>query len=373
MKDKLIQIDPLKPESKPVWRQRVEKYITSLKTDSQHVRSLVQAGFMLLILWIGYEFYLFVDSHQNGAAGGFLPRPPGVEGFLPISALISLKYWLVTGIFNDIHPSGLVIFLIILALGLFMKKSFCSWVCPVGLISESLWQLGQKIFKRNPEIPRWLDYPLRSLKYLLLIFFAEAILVGMNEWSLERFIYSPYNKVADIKMYLFFANIDSFALWTIGILMALSVVVKNFWCRYLCPYGALLGFVSFFSPLKVTRDAETCTDCRECTLVCPNRINVHKATRVISDECTACGLCVNACPIEDTLEFRVSKKSLKVPGWAMGLTIVLFFLLGSSIAHLSGKWQNGISDQEYNRRIKEINSPLYHHAQGEVPEYGKDD
>ena len=92
-------------------------------------------------------------------------------------------------------------------------------------------------------------------------------------------------------MLYFFTKIDAFALWTLIILVVFSVLIKNFWCRYLCPYGALLGFLSIFSPLKITRNEETCTDCEACTDACPHAIRVHTRLRVISDECTACGMC----------------------------------------------------------------------------------
>lgn len=182
-----------------------------LKEDSQFLRSAVQFSFIMLCLWIGIEFSLFVRWGQSGGAASFHSRPPGVEGFLPISSLISLNYWLETGIINDVHPSGFFMFLAILAVGFFLKKAFCSWLCPIGTLSESLWRLGQKLFRRNFRLTKWLDYPLRSLKYLLLLFFTYAI-VHMDVTSLRMFIESPYNKVADVKMYLFFADISSFAL-----------------------------------------------------------------------------------------------------------------------------------------------------------------
>jgi len=349
------------------------EFIKNLKSDGQKLRLYVQAGFLLVILWIGYEFYGFVQFHQSAGTAPYFARPPGVEGFLPISALISLKYWVLTGVFNEIHPSGLVIFIIILILGLFLKKSFCSWICPVGLISESLWQLGQKIFKKNIRLWKWLDIPLRGLKYLLLLFFLYAILWQMDATALRTFIYSPYNKVADIKMLLFFTEISEFALWTLIILVVLSVVIKNFWCRYLCPYGALLGFLSIFSPVKVTRNEETCTDCQKCTKVCPHLIQVHTLDRVVSDECTGCALCVDSCPEESTLEFKINKKSRPIPTWAFGLTVVLIFVLGTILARITGHWHNGISDEEYSRRVQEIDKPIYNHNQGKVPEYGEDD
>ena len=351
----------------------VFQYIDRFKSDGQKVRLYIQMLFFIVVLWIGFEFYGFIRFLESGGVAMHFTRPPGVEGFLPISALISLKYWFMTGIINNIHPAGLVIFVLIIILGLFLKKSFCSYICPVGLISESLWPIGQKIFGRNISIWRWLDYPLRSLKYLLLLFFLWAILVQMDLLSLKQFIYSPYNRVADIKMLYFFTRIDAFALWTLIVLVLLSVVIKNFWCRYLCPYGALLGFLSMFSPIKVTRTAETCTDCEACTDACPQSIKVHTHLRVISDECTACGLCVAACPEKETLDLKVSKKGKAIPSWAFGLTVLLIFFFGTLLARITGHWQNGITDEEYMRRMQEIDKPIYEHNRGEVPQYGPED
>jgi polyferredoxin len=352
----------------------IESFWTGLKQDGQRVRFYIQLGFLLLILWIGIDFYLFVRYFQQGGSGIYFGRPPGVEGFLPISSLISLKYWLQSGIFNSIHPAGLVLFIIILSLGFLLKKSFCSWICPVGLLSESLWQLGQKIFKENLHLPKWLDIPLRGIKYLLLIFFLYAILWQMDAAQVERFIHSPYNKVADIKMLLFFTELSSFAFWTLAVLILLSVVIKTFWCRYLCPYGGLLGFLSLFSPVKVTRNPITCTDCKKCTKVCPNLIAVHKPLRVISDECTACALCVDACPVENTLQFKTGKKSKNtIPTWAFGLLVLGIFITGFLTASISGHWQNSISKDEYLKRIQEIDKPVYGHNRGEVPDYTPED
>ena len=232
--------------------------------------------------------------------------------------------------------------------------------------------LGQKIFKRNWALPRWLDYPLRSLKYLLLFFFGWSI-AHMDVGALAGFIYSPYNKVADIKMYLFFAEISGAALLTISILMVLSIFVKNFWCRFLCPYGALLGIVGWFSPLKVTRTASSCIDCELCTKACPANIKVHKATRVWSDECSSCLACVQVCPVKDTLEVRMRKKGPAVPAWVLGTLVAALFVAVTGTAMLAGHWQNTISQQEYQRRFKELHSPLYQHFRGEVPQYGPND
>ena len=348
-------------------------FIRNIKSDGQKTRMYIQFGFLLLIMWIGYEFYGFVQYHQTDWKTQYFSRPPGVEGFLPISALLSLKYWLITGIINDIHPSGMILLIIIIAVSFLLKKSFCAWICPVGLMSESLWQLGIKLFKKNIRLWKWLDFPLRSLKYILLFFFIYAVFWEMDVLSLKQFIYSPYNKVADIKMLMFFTDMSSVTLWTLIILVILSVVIKNFWCRYLCPYGAFLGFLSIFSPVKVTRNEETCTNCQKCTKACPHLIPVHTLERVSSDECTGCSLCLVVCPEEDTLDFKVTKKSKAIPTWAFGLSVVLIFLMGTALARITGHWQNKISDQEYRKRVQEIDKPIYNHNRGKVPAYDEND
>jgi polyferredoxin len=331
-----------------------------LKHDSQYLRSAVQTAFMLLCLWIGIEFYLFVRWGMLGNSVSAVSRPPGVEGFLPISALISLKYWLQTGVINNIHPSGLFIFVAILFISLLMKKAFCSWMCPIGTLSESLRMLGERLFGRNLRFPPWLDYPLRSLKYIILGFFAYVI-GTMDVGSLQAFIESPYNRMADVKMYLFFANISSTALRTVLVLIFLSVVVKNFWCRYLCPYGGLLGLLSFLSPLKVTRQASTCIDCELCTRSCPSGIKVHAAKRVWSDECTACHKCVVACPVKDTLDVKVPLHAGPLPSWTFGTLVAGVFIAIVGLAMITGKWQNSISSDEYKLRFKELETPAYEH------------
>jgi len=349
-----------------------KRFHVRLKNDSQFLRSSYQFAFALLCVWIGIEFYLFMRWGQSNGAAQFVARPPGVEGFLPISSLISLKYWIATGIVNEVHPSGLSILLAIMALSFFLKKAFCSWLCPIGTISESLWRLGERLFKNNRRIPRWVDIPLRSLKYALLLFFSYAIW-QMDVSALRAFIYSPYNKVADIKMYLFFAEITSFSLWTIVILAALSIVIKNFWCRYLCPYGALLGIISLMSPFKITRIQKTCIDCQLCTKACPANIKVHSATRVWSDECMNCMECVEVCPVKNTLNVRFSASTPPVPGWAMGTLVAGIFVAITGLAILSGHWHNTISREEYLKRFQQLDSPAYQHFRGQVPEYDSND
>ncbi|MCF6269315.1 MAG: 4Fe-4S binding protein [Melioribacteraceae bacterium] len=316
----------------------------------QDSRFYIQLFFAALTIWIGIEFYFFVGWLESGGAVEFFPRPPGAEAFLPISSLMSLLLFFKTGVIHPVHPAGLFIFVAILSVSFVFGKSFCSWICPIGLISELIGDFGAKIqkklFKRNLVLPKFLDYPLRSLKYLLLLFFVDAIL-RMSAMSLQYFLDAPYNVMSDVKMYEFFAEISQFSLIVIASLFLLSIVIRNFWCRYLCPYGALLGISSLLSFTKIKRNKETCTDCKACTIVCPSNIKVHKIETVISDECVACLQCVDSCPVPDSLELRaaIGKKKFNKKYVGLAILLIYFIILGVGVA--TDNWQNNISKEKY--------------------------
>ncbi|MBK6681909.1 MAG: 4Fe-4S binding protein [Ignavibacteriales bacterium] len=338
--------------NRPVKKEREGKLQSS--------RFWVQTAFTILCLWIGIEFYYFLRFFETGGLEGSFSRPPGVEGFLPISSMMSVYYFAITGDLHQAHPAGFFIFLGILSLSFLLGKSFCSWICPVGFISEAIGDFGDaismKLFKRKISIPKFLDYPLRSIKYLLLAFFVYAIFMLMSAAALKAFLDSPYNVISDVKMYYFFADISQFAFTVIAVLFILSVVVRNFWCRYLCPYGALLGIMSLISPLKIKRDAEKCTSCSLCTKACPNRIVVEKVNYVMSDECSSCMKCVDACPVRDTLYLQqvVTGKRVKKK-YVTPLVLGSFFFF-ITLGIITGNWQNKITKEEYEVYIEMKNS-----------------
>ncbi|MBD3401296.1 4Fe-4S binding protein [candidate division GN15 bacterium] len=323
------------------------KAIKNREKPIQKTRLAIQAAFSALCVWIGVEMLLFVRYLESGGARSFVERPPGVDGFLPISSLMNLYYWMHSGEIHPYHPAGLFILLAIILVSLVFGKAFCSWLCPVGLISETVGDLGKKLFGRTIRVWRWLDYPLRSLKYLLLGFFAYSIFFLMNEIALKRFLDSPYNLVSDIKMYYFFADISQFALIVVGVLLLLSIVVRNFWCRYLCPYGALLGLTSLLSPHKIKRDPISCIDCGKCAKACPSSIKVDKVKTVISDECTTCLNCVDVCPVANTLYLQSTATKKPVNKRLVAVGIVAIFMLVTGIGIVSGNWQNDITPQQY--------------------------
>jgi len=333
-------------------------------------RRLAQAGSLALVVVIGVQFGFWALARIGGRAPG-VGRPAGVEGFLPISALMSLRVWLAGGGIHPIHPAGLAILVAVVAMSTLLAKSFCSHVCPIGTISEALGRLGARLIGRLWVLPRWLDVPLRALKYLLLAFFLWATWVALDVPGVRAFLDSPYNRVADAKMLVFFARPSRLTVAVMGILVVGSVFIRDLWCRYLCPYGALLGVLGRLAPLKVTRDPATCTDCGKCTKVCPARLRVHTMTRVASFECTSCQDCVAACPVKECLIVRpptrtVGRLRLR-PVLAVGLAVGIY-LATTTAFRLSGHWRGSVSEREYAERLREIDSPLYTHVGGMASE-----
>src|SRR5512133_688326 len=315
------------------------------------IRIVVQWCFLAWVVGIGIRFGLFINSVESGAAAPLVSRPPGVEGFLPIGALTSLKYSLVSGNIHPVHPAALVIFVTIVLMSLLAKKSFFSWLCPVGTLSEAVHKLGRRIFGRNFRIWPWLDIALRGIKYLLLLLFVFFILVGMSADALVNFLDAPYWAVSDVKMLRFFTHMSGTTMVILSILTFLSFFYKMFWCRYLCPYGALLGLASMLSPFKIRRDTTGCTGCRRCTAACPSSLAVHASDAIYSPECTGCLTCVANCPERNVLAMQPALWTRPLPFWVFPALVCLIFSAGIAAGMLGGHWQTSLSYADYQRLL----------------------
>jgi len=309
-------------------------------------RLLIQWLFFIWIVIIGIQFGFFVHHFVTGGAAPYYSRPPGIEGFLPLGALTSLRYTLFSGHFDPLHPAALVLFVTFVALSLLTKKSFCSWLCPVGTLSELLWKLGQYRLGGTYRIWRWLDILLRCSKYLLLLFFVKLLFFDMPTQALKHFVSSPYWAMSDVKMLHFFTDISPTVLLIIAVLCVLSLFYKNFWCRYLCPYGALLGLVSMASPFKIRRNPALCSQCQRCSQACPSLLPVARKTTIRSPECTACLSCVSVCN-DGALHMTLPGLKKTLPRWIFPVLVIGLYAAGVAVGMVSDHWQTSLSYDDY--------------------------
>ena len=331
-----------------------KKILERRRGDRSHLlRRAVQLIFLALSIWIGIEFYQFVRHYETGGQSPWAPRPSGIEGWLPIASLMNLKYWIVTGRVPGTHAAGMFLLLAFVTISLLLRKSFCGWLCPVGTVSEYLWRLGRETFKRNFRLPKWADYPLRALKYILMGLFLYAV-GGMSAVAIRAFLEGPYGVIADVKMLNFFRYLGTTAAIVVGLLVLLSVFVQNFWCRYLCPYGALMGLIAAASPVRIRRDTTLCIDCAKCTHACPSALPVDQLIQIRSPECIGCYECVSACPAAGALEMTAPRRR-KVPAWAMAAALSVIFLTFVGYAQWAGHWQENVPSSVYFRLIPNAN------------------
>ena len=176
---------------------------------------------------------------------------------------------------------------------------------------------------------------------------------------------TPYGLVADVKMLNFFRDIGVTAALVVGVLMLLSMLIQNFWCRYLCPYGALLGLASFMSPVKIRRDGEACIDCGKCARACPANLPVDQLAQIRSAECGACMACVAACPADNALQFALPPRRAAAPEqrWyrrslqplAIAGILAYIFLGLILLARATNHWQTNIPRTVYMNLVPHVN------------------
>ena len=302
-------------------------------------RFVSQLYFLLLCLTAGAFLFQAVLLIPELGTEAFAYRFPMLEAFLPISAMVGLKYWLFTGEYDPVHPAGLTILLLAVLSAFLLKRGFCSHICPIGTVSEYTYKLRQRIVPRRLQLPKPFVYVLKVPKYLLICFLAFVVLISMSGMDIVYFIRSPYNMISEIKMMNFFLDPSPLTIKVVLFLTAASLLLSNFWCRFLCPYGALLSIFAAFSSVSIRRDEKRCASCHSCEQACLNQLSITDRSEVDSPDCTLCQSCTAACP-KGALEARAVYGRYPLhPRIYAGLLLGLFGL-GILLAVLSGHWQS---------------------------------
>jgi len=314
--------------------------INTLREGTQHVLALS-------LLLVAVQYTINTVLLKQGITP-WLMRPDVVDAFLPIAGGIELKAIVSLNLWDQTHPAAAVMLAAVLLTGLLCKRAFCGWACPLGLAGEYLYAVRKRFIKSELTPPAWLDWPLRMLKYLLLLGLCY-IVIGMPSESIPYYLEGNYHKIADLKMALFFLTPSLITLFVFALILALAAWRRQGFCRYLCPYGAMLGILSFASPLKIRRDTQHCLieakgmKCDKCTRACPANIIVHTKTTVRSDECQACMRCVAACPKSAALGLGLKSGHRLGHKGLLALVLIALFILPLG-AYLAGFWHSQTPD-----------------------------
>lgn len=211
---------------------------------------------------------------------------------------------------------GLVLSLIIIVITLIFGRAFCSWICPFGILNQ--W-VSHVFNKRRPVD----DYRVNAyralfrLKYYILTILLVLALFGSLQIGLldpitlitRSFTVSVFPALhyagaeISIKQSLFYGGMLLAVLFII-ILFA-NRFLSRFWCRVLCPLGALLGILSSRSIMRIRRDVEKCTDCQKCLRYCHGGCDPHLELRTA--ECHVCMNCIEDCP-EDAIHYGTARE-----------------------------------------------------------------
>jgi polyferredoxin len=303
---------------------------------------------LFLSLIVAFVEYARFAYWVSTGAGSPVARPDVADAFLPLGGVAALRVWLSTGFWDNLHPVALVVMIAIIATAWLFRRAACSWLCPIGMVSEYLGKLGIKIrHGKTVHVPKWLDRTLIGIKYVLTVVIL-LMLFGAPVAALRDFMSQSFYATSDYGLWHVYAQNFAVASIIIGAILVASTFVKSVWCRYVCPYGALQGLFGLISPVVLAKDQETCTSCGACSRACPNAVDVAgaKKSAVVSAECMGCGSCIQACPREDTLSFKVLGK-WRMDTSALGLMFVAVFLAVVLAAVATGHWTSTLTPQEY--------------------------
>ena len=181
----------------------------------------------------------------------------------------------------------------VLVYTMFQGRQFCAWLCPLGTAQELLYSLRGKRHRMKHRTPFYAERRLAWLKYPILLVTAALTLLGLNYLFIRL---CPFYSLSLLP------KLIAPGLAVLGAVLLRSLFGEREWCRFLCPYAALMNVFQWLGEAvgirrkKIRRNLERCTDCGLCSLNCPMNINIAEQEYVQDRNCIHCGICAESCP-----------------------------------------------------------------------------
>ena len=247
-------------------------------------------------------------NHSLAEVGKPIPLigEASLHAICPFGGVVSIYNLLTSGsLVKMIHESSVVLMIIVFLSALILGPLFCGWICPFGTFQEWTSRIGRKLFKKryNTLIPYKFDKYLRFLRYGVLIW----VLI-MTAWS-GKIIFADYDPYYALFQF-WTGEVALTAFIALFAVLGLSLFIERPFCKYACPYGAVLGLFNFIRIIPLRRNVSTCISCSACDKSCPMNIPVSKKKKIIDHQCISCFECTSdegACPVSATMEFNTKK------------------------------------------------------------------
>ena len=264
------------------------------------VRHTIQYIFLFATYLLGLRHIMPGRESTGGAFDAFCPMG-GIETFIP---------YILTG--QTLKTTNLLTFAVligVIGVSLLAGRAFCGWMCPIGTLQDMLAGWAQRLsgggkhqirgkrskakfpMELSPEVDKWARY----LKYLVLL----VVLIA-SVWT----VYPPLRDICPARALFSFELGEPLLVSVLITFIITSLLIKRFWCKYLCPLGAFLAITNKFAPLRVTIDKNSCTGCARCEAECPVDIPaIPENMRNL--ECVQCLECVETCAVEDAVVLKL--------------------------------------------------------------------
>jgi len=218
---------------------------------------------------------------------------PGLYA-MTFSEVRTVYKMIIEGNFNFLQAfPSLIEFTVAMLLTIVMGRWFCGWLCAFGAYNDLIYFISKKVFKSKFRVNEKVDSILKYAKYVILVFIiiiswtmGSSILESTSPWD-------AFGQITDIS--------TIFSSLLIGLILLILITIgaafiERFFCRYLCPLGAIFAIISRIGIVKINKPKADCGRCRACTMNCSMGLNLYKVDGARGGDCINCLKCTEVCP-----------------------------------------------------------------------------